>query len=520
MLSKNTLVLLAAVSLVSGTVSVSQKLLPQYTLADGSTVERLEPGQAYVSKKNGYAWYKLPLMLISSGSSLAGLFLLPSVRRRYSAILQDEAIHTNARLKAVAEVAEEEARADAIYAAEQRAIAQQGYVLMPATESQVTESSPQQPISQSALPTSQQSQAHQPSSVDSRQLTIDDAQNILFERIFASKRKHMLIPAETGAGKTTLLLGAVDYGLKRNPVTDFYFSTAKPGPFLGYEDKIAPDGKKHVVLLNMSKSYTVEPLVARLEWVTAQMVKRQNQRMQAEKNGQPYDPSPMIVVLDEWLATLELADFHTKEMIREWQSVPANERGDKPINYQDTLVSMVNNIAIMGREDNVAVWIFGQDHQVQNAGINTGLQKNFGVVVPFAVGAEQAIEHALVGRSPIPTHAQGKEIYASAIARLKESPNAFLAYSNISGHEILNMPYLPDIKRKQLFNEAHEPSSTHISAAPETQQAQAVTKDVMDVIKLKRQGTEIVDAICQVYGCQKNTHEFNQAKLTLLHFIS
>ncbi|NEZ67814.1 ATP-binding protein [Leptolyngbyaceae cyanobacterium CCMR0082] len=507
MLSKNTFLALTIALSLSSVVATTGNLLPQYVLSDGSTTERLSPGESFSEAKPGFWWYKIPLMFFASGGSIVGLMLLPSAQRRYQAIMTNEQIDTQAMIEARSEVAKEEALAIAVEQAEQRAIAASvsngNYTALP-TQSQVESSA--------AAPTRDQPAETQVRHDQPQQVMNDDGVNLLFERIYSNKKKHLLIPAETGSGKTTLLLGVVDYYLRRDNNSKFFFSTAKPGPFLGFEDVKAEDGKKHVILLDMSHSYTVEALIERLEWVIKEMVRRQHERTKAEQTGKEYNPSPLIVVLDEWLATLSLADSHTKEMIREWQSVSAQERGDKPINYKDRLVDIINNIAIMGREDNVAVWIFGQDHQVQNAGINTGLQKNFGVVVPFRKGAEQAVEHALIGRSPVPTHAQGKEIYASALTKMNQEPNVYLAYSNIYGHEILNVPYLPGIKRKRLFSDGDTTSSPQPSTSP--------TKNPWDVVALRKEGADLADAICQVYGCEKGTIEFNRAKLAVMSAIS
>ncbi|EKU99725.1 hypothetical protein Lepto7375DRAFT_1793 [Leptolyngbya sp. PCC 7375] len=495
---------LAITCSICALISPTMNLLPRYELSSGQIVERLEPGQSFRHSTRGYWWYKFPLAALASGGSIMGLFLLPAIKRQWEEEERERTIQLQARYKVLPEIAEAEEEVKALVSAEQRAVEAGGMV-----ETAEPEAQNHTAVGESSSSESDQNQSQQSVATEARPNPATDESSHLadiFKLVFNNKKKHLLIPAETGAGKTSLLLGLVDYYQKVSPQSEFYFSTAKPGPFLGYENKTADDGKKHVILLNMNKSYTVEPLVSRLQWIIDRMVQRQTQRTKAEQTGKPYNPEPLIIVLDEWLATLSLAKTHTKEMIREWQSAPAQERGDKPIDYEAKLIEIANNIAIMGREDNVGIWLFGQDHQVQNAGINTGLQKNFGVVVPFSRGAEQAIEHALIGRSPVPTHAQGKEIYKTAMARLEAEPKAFLAYSNIHGHQILKMPWLPDIKRKRLFEDANLTTSS--DSKPK------------QVIQLRMAGTELTQAICQVYGCQAKTPEFERARLEVLHTIS
>jgi hypothetical protein len=119
--------------------------------------------------------------------------------------------------------------------------------------------------------------------------------------------------------------------------------------------------------------------------------------------------------------------------------------------YLQELKDHIVSILVLGREDEVAIWLMGQDHQVQNAGINTGLMKNFGILVPARLEAQQAAEDALTGRSPVLPLATGKKVLEELRGVLEASPDATFAYLNIRGHEVLPVPYLPDIKRDRCF---------------------------------------------------------------------
>lgn len=451
--------------------------------------------------------WKLLLMVGAAGSAVYCRVQIGSARRAE----RDELITYEAELAAHQETATVVAQVRAESAAEQQMIGQYGEpVALPPAEPSQPPSHQKQQVEPAATSTTQPvaspqgSKSQSDSSAPASQAQPAVQNNLLFERIRNHKKKHLMIPAETGSGKTSMLLGVVDYLLKVEPNTEFYFSTAKPGPFLGFEEKRAEDGQYHVIDLDMSNPSSVEGLIRRLNWLTKKMVARQKQRKKAEQSGAAYNPSRIVVVLDEWLATLELAKQYYDEIIREWQSEKPADRGVKPPNTEKELLRLVNNIGIMGREDNLCIWLFGQDHQVQNAGINSGLRKNFGIVVPFTMGCLETLEQALIGTAPIPPHAIGKQLYADAMVKLKAQPETRLVYSNLYGHELIPVPSLPDIKRKRLY------SPKKVESIPKPWQ----------VIALKKEGKDLAEAICKVYECPRGSVEFQRAKMEVMAAIS
>jgi hypothetical protein len=280
---------------------------------------------------------------------------------------------------------------------------------------------------------------------------VSDPANVLYDRMWNGRKRHLLIPAETGAGKTSLFLGAVKFFNEKDPRTEFLISTCKPGPFLGLEEKTASDGQK-VVEMKLDDTQTIERLIQRLDAVRHELVKRQELRSSCEKSGREYNPSRLIVVIDEWNTALIIAEQYTKKMKFQWSSMSAEEKqGIELHDYLQELKDHIVSILVLGREDEVAIWLMGQDHQVQNAGINTGLMKNFGIVVPVRMEAQQAAEDALTGRSPVLPLSTGKKILAELRETLQASPENSFAYLNIRGHEILPVPYLPNIKRDRCF---------------------------------------------------------------------
>ncbi|MFM6133106.1 MAG: hypothetical protein ACKPCP_02845, partial [Sphaerospermopsis kisseleviana] len=68
---------------------------------------------------------------------------------------------------------------------------------------------------------------------------------------------------------------------------------------------------------------------------------------------------------------------------------------------KEELVDYVNTFLSTSRSAKIYIWVIAQDHQVQNASINTGLIKNLGFLVIGSHGTMVSIESALVGKSPI-----------------------------------------------------------------------------------------------------------------------
>lgn len=303
-----------------------------------------------------------------------------------------------------------------------------------------------------------------------------DSEPNLFSRVWHHRKRHLLIPAETGAGKTTLLLGLLKYFHQQSKGTvEIYGSTAKPSPWMGLEFEKAPDNRPRIINLEITNPRSIELLLARLRWIQKRMQQRQQKRAKAEAENKPYSPNRVVMVFDEWNTTLAIARRFDKILQRELNAAKAEKKAasvQAPY-AEDELKSLTESILLMGREDECAIWVFGQDHQVQNAGFNTGYQKSFGVIVPFRKGTTQALEQALIGRSPVLPMAVGKTVLEQGYEQLNSNPNSTLVYSNLNGHEILECPYLPNIKREKL-NGAEQPKQP--AAVSESTESAAVSE--------------------------------------------
>lgn len=304
-----------------------------------------------------------------------------------------------------------------------------------------------------------------PSQSESDSPSVKDAPKVasLYDRAWNHRKRHLMVPAETGAGKTTLVLGLIQYFWQRSKQTvEVYGSTVKPAPWLGLEFEKAPDGLPRIITLNVTNSQSVEILIRRLRWLQSRMQQRQKQRAKAEAENKSYNPNRIILIADEWNSTLALAKQFDKRLAREFAIAKAEKQDPlpSPPYAADELKALMESILLMGREDECAEWVFGQDHQVQNAGFNTGYQKSFGILVPFRKGAMQALEQALIGRSPVLPSAIGKTILQQGYDAIDSNPDATFVYSSLNGHEILEVPHLPNIKREKLYGAESAVSAT------------------------------------------------------------
>lgn len=272
--------------------------------------------------------------------------------------------------------------------------------------------------------------------IETEQPKSDD---VLFERIHLNKKGHLFIPCETGAGKTSMMLGAMRYLV--NFGWKFSGSTTKLDMWGGLEKLKEDDGESKVIRLSsaLEESDSIEKLVKRFAWLMKLLRSRQQKYQQAFEKGLDYNPAPYVFVLDEWLETLRIA--------KRYDSINKTKVHDDLIDYLNTFISTSRDVKIY-------IWIMAQDHQVQNAGINTGLSKNLAYIVLGQKGLLVSIEGALVGKSAILQDINIKQdMWATSQKIADANPTTSIVYTNIAGNEILTVPYLPNIKRDTFFKD-------------------------------------------------------------------
>jgi hypothetical protein len=168
------------------------------------------------------------------------------------------------------------------------------------------------------------------------------------------------------------------------------------------------------------------------------MEERQRQRQINESLNIHTKVNSIYIILDEWLRTLGVAANYDKQ---------------NGTNIKNELIRYVEDFLCAGREDECILWIFAQDHQVQNAKINTGYWKNFGFVVLGSKGYLTSIRESLYGKNPIISGNSIKNQIWNAVLEKEKTINGkgSFVFSNLISNEVIELPYLPDIKRKQIF---------------------------------------------------------------------
>lgn len=271
---------------------------------------------------------------------------------------------------------------------------------------------------------------------------------------------HLLIPAITGAGKTTFLLALIEY-LHKTGKVQFCGSDPKNSPFMGLENEPFTDGQPAIIRLSLTQPDSILKLVKRLEHIKSIFEARSNQRLECNEKGIPYNPTPLYVILEEWIVTLAIAESYD----------PA---------VRDSLKAQLNLLSISTREDKIFFWVFGQDHQVQNCGINKGYQKNYGAIIPARNGNFQAIEDAISGMGKlVSVKAKGEELH-SALAQYASKKHIPVAYSNLGGHKIYELPNLPKQRQKRLFAN-QKPSLQVINGGMIPQESKPIDRELPNV---------------------------------------
>lgn len=257
--------------------------------------------------------------------------------------------------------------------------------------------------------------------------------------LYAFPKRHLLCVGETGAGKTSLLLGLLKTAHEKSGgAADVYVCTVKRGLFLGLETQIDEAGNSRRIIVDQVTGQGLIQLMKALRHCLNKMAARGEAREQAELNREPAPVFPPIIfVLDEMNTLLSVAAAKGKK---------------------EDFLALVNAIANTGREDNVRVWIFGQDYQVQNLGINTGNRDNFGISIlgriydseesNQEIFACEKMESAFIGKTSLVDN--GREYWESFLAIAQENKGIPVIWTSLSRKSCL-MPYMPDIKHTRLW---------------------------------------------------------------------
>lgn len=286
----------------------------------------------------------------------------------------------------------------------------------------------------------------------------DDLTSKVLSDLYRFPKKHLIVVAETGAGKTSLLLGLVKTAYESTAgAVDMYICTVKAGSWMGLEDEKDEQGGDRYVYVDQVTGRGISQVMDNLRYCREKLNARGEARKAAVREGRDKPVFvPIIFIIDEMNTLLETA---------------------KRQGTRDYFLAVVNAIANTGREDNVRVWIFGQDYQVQNLGINTGYRGNFGFALLGRIDQDketgeethawEKMEAAFIGRSPLYDRS-GTDYWAEAYSLITENKGAAVIWTSLSRRACL-MPYLPRIEYERLWG-ATEPIEVEPSIEMESAQ--------------------------------------------------
>lgn len=226
---------------------------------------------------------------------------------------------------------------------------------------------------------------------------IDFDHLILTHTFSTDSSKHMMIVAQSGAGKTTTLARLIHLiNSATSGKSEFFVSSVKTEIIFDLDQRKGSDGLPSVIGIFNRDNITV--LYQRIKNVCEILRQRDEFAQDSKKRGETINFSPLFLVMDEWQSSLSL--------IRNYDSKLADE-----------IEVMVASIILLGREYNVILWVFSQDHQVQNLGakvFNSGMKNNLLLCVLGSPTSRKSIKAALSGKFAIVDSEIGSLLLAKA----------------------------------------------------------------------------------------------------------
>lgn len=168
----------------------------------------------------------------------------------------------------------------------------------------------------------------------------------------------VIISSLTNSGKTTFLYAYLAEILRQtNGAAHISVIDAKGSTWAGLEQLQERDGTPRVLVTGNkagdARKNTVDAAIEKINLFETIRSERADQRMLAEAEGHPYNPAPAILVIDEWVAFISLLGRAASGVI-----------------------SNVNNLFFLGREDGVFVVLTGQSHRCGILKIESGCRDN------------------------------------------------------------------------------------------------------------------------------------------------
>jgi energy-coupling factor transporter ATP-binding protein EcfA2 len=247
-----------------------------------------------------------------------------------------------------------------------------------------------------------------------------DFEELIIDHTFSpNSSKHLMVVSQSGSGKTTTLARLIksiwDHTKGEG---EFLISSVKSECIYHFDTIQGLDGLPCVISIFNEKNIPV--LYQRIKNVLTILNSRDEHAYKAKKEGKTLSFSPVFLVMDEWQTTMSIIRSHDTKIA-------------------DEIEKMVSQIILLGREYSVILWVFSQNHQVQNLGktFNSGMQVNLGTFILGSSPSKDSLELALDSKYAIVDGSIGKPLWNEA-KRLMDKGN-YVAFTDIQDKQIIKL---------------------------------------------------------------------------------
>ena len=174
----------------------------------------------------------------------------------------------------------------------------------------------------------------------------------------ANYNRSILFSAITGCGKTTLIKAVLRHIWEETEGTAGFVIVDPKHSQYGVEEIAYQVNEEYPLVSRANSEEQCLSIIRMIRWILDDfLVERQKNRA-----SNP-NPAPLYVVIYEWFALQKKFKSHVED----------NKVLEK-------LSDSIQELIVMGREDNVRVWLISQSHQCGEIGLSKSLRDNVGIV--------------------------------------------------------------------------------------------------------------------------------------------
>ena len=261
-----------------------------------------------------------------------------------------------------------------------------------------------------------------------------------------SKKRHVFFACQTQTGKTTTVLAAIESKyVETSNGSEWTIFDPKQSFWMGLESLKNADDTSCVVNMSYDCPSDILKMDKKLTWAIGKMSARQKERNRKLQSGEPYNPKPHIFVFDEWPSTRMLASQYDEI---EKEQTP---KSSQFISVWKRIKRNFELLVLNGLEDSMIVWLITQMPDCEQNDINSGLRDQFAYWCQGRDGDYRSIEAALGNRWIVPP-GQIRLYLEKEMSKWREKNSPLpIVYTNIGGHQTLQLPEILGIKHKLIF---------------------------------------------------------------------